>query len=91
MCKANHDIITKVQELMELRRMAEELQTEIDALQEAVKSFMGSEETMIAGAFKVSYKSVTSSRLDSTALKKEMPDVAARFMKQTVTRRFTVQ
>ena len=91
MCKANSDIITKVQELMELRRMAEELQTEIDALQEAVKSFMGSEETMIAGAFKVSYKSVTSSRLDSTALKKEMPDVAARFMKQTVTRRFTVQ
>jgi len=91
MCKANSDIITKVQELMELRRMAEELQTEIDALQEAVKSFMGSEETMIAGAFKVSYKSVTSSRLDSTALKKELPDVAARFMKQTVTRRFTVQ
>jgi len=76
---------------MELRRMAEELQTEIDALQEAVKSFMGSEETMIAGAFKVSYKSVTSSRLDSAALKKELPDIAARFMKQTVTRRFTVQ
>ena len=91
MCKANNDIITKVQDLMELRRMAEELQAEIDALQEAVKDFMGSEETMIAGAFKVSYKNVTSSRLDSTALKKEMPDVAARFMKQTVTRRFTVQ
>ena len=91
MCKANTDIIAKVQELMELRRMEEELQSEIDALQEAVKSFMGSEETMIAGAFKVSYKSVTSSRLDSAALKKELPDIAARFMKQTVTRRFTVQ
>jgi len=91
MCKANTDIIAKVQELMELRRMAEELQSEIDALQEAVKSFMGSEETMIAGAFKVSYKSVTSSRLDSAALKKELPEIAARFMKQTVTRRFTVQ
>ena len=91
MCKANTDIIAKVQELMELRRMEEELQSEIDALQEAVKSFMGSEETMIAGAFKVSYKSVTSSRLDSTALKKELPEIAARFMKQTVTRRFTVQ
>ena len=47
MCKANSDIITKVQELMELRRMAEELQAEIDALSEAVKSFMGSEETMM--------------------------------------------
>jgi len=91
MCKANNDIIIKVQELMELRRMSEELQAEIDALQETVKDFMGSEETMIAGAFKVSYKSVTSSRLDSAALKKELPDIAARFMKQTVTRRFTVQ
>jgi len=91
MCKANTDIIAKVQELMELRRMAEELQSEIDALQEAVKDFMGSEETMIAGAFKVCYKSVTSRRLDSAALKKELPDIAARFMKQTVTRRFTVQ
>ena len=91
MCKANNDIIAKVQELMELRRMSEELQTEIDALQEAVKDFMGSEESMIAGAFKVSYKSVTSSRLDSSALKRELPDIAARFTKQTTTRRFTVQ
>ena len=91
MCKANNAIIAKVQELMELRRMSEELQTEIDALQEAVKDFMGSEESMIAGAFKVSYKSVTSSRLDSSALKRELPDIAARFTKQTTTRRFTVQ
>ena len=91
MCKANHDIIAKVQELMELRRIAEELQTEIDALQEAVKSFMGSEETMIAGAFKVSYKNVISSRLDSAALKRDLPNVAALYTKQTTTRRFTVQ
>ena len=91
MCKANSDIITKVQELMERRRMAEELQTEIDALQEAVKSFMGSEETMIAGAFKVSYKSVTSSRLDSAALTRDLPNVAALYTQPTTTRRFTVQ
>jgi len=91
MCKANSDIITKVRELMELRRMAEELQTEIDALQEAVKSFMGSEETMIAGAFKVSYKNVTSNRLDSAALKRDLPNVVALYTKQTTTRRFTVQ
>jgi len=91
MCKANNDITIKVQELMELRRMAEELQTEIDALQEAIKSFMGSEETMIAGAFKVSYKSVTSSRLDSAALKRDLPNVAALYTRQTTTRRFTVQ
>ena len=91
MCKTNNEIIIKIQELMELRRMSEEIQAEIDALQESVKSYMGSEETMIAGAFKVSYKSVTSSRLDTTALKRELPDVAARYTRQTTTRRFTVQ
>jgi len=52
---------------------------------------MGSEETMIAGAFKVSYKSITSSRLDSAALKRDLPNVAALYTKQTTTRRFTVQ
>ena len=91
MCRASNDIITKVQELMELRRMVEELQSEIDALQEAVKDFMGSEESMIAGAFKVSYKSVTSTRLDSAALKRDLPNVAALYTKQITTRRFTVQ
>ena len=91
MCKANNEIVRKVQELMELRRLAEELQTEIEALQDAVKDFMGSEESMIAGAFKVSYKSVTSSRLDSAALKRELPDVAARYTRQSTVRRFTVQ
>ena len=91
MCTADNEIISKVQELMELRRMSEELQAEIDALQETVKDFMGSEESMIAGAFKVSYKSVTSSRLDSAALKRDMPNVAALYTKQTTTRRFTVQ
>ena len=91
MCKANNDSIAKVQELMELRRMSEELQAEIDTLQEAVKDFMGSEESMIAGAFKVSYKSVTSSRLDTAALKRDLPNVAALYTKQTTTRRFPVQ
>ena len=90
MCTPSKDIVAKVQELMELRRLSEELQAEINVLQDAVKDFMGEEETMIAGAFKVSYKRVTSSRLDSTALKRELPDVAARYMKQTTTRRFTI-
>ncbi|MBR2822170.1 MAG: hypothetical protein IKE24_00565 [Clostridia bacterium] len=34
MCKANESIITKVENLMELEKMAEELQEEIEALQD---------------------------------------------------------
>ena len=51
---------------------------------------MGDEETLLAGAFKVTWKAVTSSRLDSAALKKSLPEIAERFMKQTTTRRFCI-
>ncbi len=87
---SNPNLEPKVRELLELRRMREELDTEITAAEDAIKAAMGEDETLTAGAFKVSWKAVTSSRLDSTALKKAMPEIAARFMKQTTTRRFSI-
>ena len=90
MCIANKTISTKVQELVELRRMADELQAEIDALTDEIKAYMGDKETLTTNAFKVSWKNVTSTRLDTVALKKALPDVAARFTKTTVTRCFSV-
>ena len=87
---SNPNLEPKIKELMELRRMKEELDTEITQLEDQIKQSMGSEETLIAGAFKVTWKAVTSSRLDSTALKKALPEIAARFMKQSTTRRFQI-
>ena len=93
---SQEEIITTVeelQELQELRRMQEELEAEIEAAQECIKTHMlvNGAETLTAGAWKVSYKVVTSSRFDSTAFRKAMPDLAARFTRSTTTRRFTVQ
>ena len=87
---SNPNLESTVKELMELRRMKEELDTEITQLEDQIKQSMGNEETLIAGAFKVTWKTVTSSRLDSTALKKALPEIAARFMKQSTTRRFQI-
>lgn len=87
---SNPNLEPKVRELLELRRLREELDAEITAAEDAIKAAMGEEEILTAGAFKVSWKAVTSSRLDSTALKKAMPEIAARFMKQTTTRRFSI-
>ena len=87
---SNHSMEAKVKELIELKRMKEELDAEITAAEDEIKRVMGDEETLFAGAFKVSWKSYTSSRLDSTALKKALPDVAERFMKQTTARRFSI-
>lgn len=80
----------KARELQELKRMREELEAEIAGLEDAIKAAMGNEEQVTAGAFKITWKAVTSNRLDSSALKKELPDVAARYMKQTTVRRFVV-
>lgn len=80
----------KVMELKELQRMAEELQEEIASAQDELKAVMGDREEVVAGAFKIAWKAVTSSRVDTTALKKALPEVAERFLKTTTTKRFLV-
>lgn len=87
---SNPNMESKVKELMELKRMKEELEIEITAAEDEIKAIMGDEETLLAGAFKVTWKAVTSSRLDSTALKKALPEIAKQFMKQTTARRFSI-
>lgn len=85
------EIENTARELQELRRMKEELENEITSLEDVIKAEMGDREQMTAGAFKIDWKTITSSRIDTTALKKMMPEIAERFMKQTTTRRFCVR
>jgi len=87
---SNPNMEGKVKELMELKRMKEELEAEIATIEDDIKAVMGEEELLLAGAFKVTWKSVVSSRLDSAALKKAFPDIAAQFTKQTTARRFCI-
>lgn len=87
---SNPNLPPKITELMELKRMRDELDAEIQAAEDEIKAAMGDDDTLLAGPFKVTWKVVTSSRLDSTALKKALPEIAARFMKQTTIRRFSI-
>lgn len=82
----------KVKELRELRRMAEELQAEIDATQDAIKAHMDSQgvDTLAGSDWKVTWKPVIISRMDTAALKKALPEIAERFMKSTTNRRFVL-
>lgn len=81
---------SKAHELKELERMQEELTAEIEAIKDAIKAAMGDQEAVTAGAYKITWKPVTTSRLDAKALKAALPDVAARFTTSTTTRRFCV-
>ena len=87
---ATNDITAKGNELQELRKMTDELNAEIEKLTDEIKAFMSAEELMYAGAFKVSYKPVTTQRIDTTSMKKELPDLVQRYMKTTTSRRFSI-
>ena len=90
MCNANDSIISKVQELMEVRKMIEELQSEAESITDEIKSYMGDEETMMAGSYKVTWKQSVSRRVDTTALKKVLGDALDEYTKTVTTRPFKV-
>ena len=87
---SNPTLESTIHEILDLKRMREELDAAITSLEDSIKAVMGDEELLTAGAYKVSWKTFTSSRVDTTALKKAMPDVAAQFTKQTTARRFSI-
>ena len=84
------EIEAKAKELQELKRMREELDAEIATLEDAIKASMGDQEQVIAGAFRITWKSITSSRFDSSAFKKANPDLAAQFIKTSTVKRFSI-
>ena len=62
---SNPTMEPKIKELLELKRMKEELEAEITAMEDEIKQVMGNEETLLAGAFRVNWKPYTSSRFDT--------------------------
>ena len=87
-----NEMDSKIKELRELRRMADELATEMEAIKDSIKANMDAAgvDTITGTDWKGTYKAVTSSRLDTTALKKALPDLAQQFTKTTTARRFCI-
>lgn len=87
---STNELTSKIKELRELQALIEEAQAEAEAIKDALKAHMGDAEELRAGEYKVTWKTVTAARLDSKALRAALPDVAARFTRETTSRRFTV-
>lgn len=79
-----------VRELRQFQALEEEAKEQAEAIRDKIKGIMGDAEEIRAGEYKVTWKSVTSSRLDTAALKKAVPDLVAQFTKTSTTRRFSV-
>ena len=84
------DINTIMAELAQYTRMAEEIAATVDGLKDTIKKYMEENqlETLTGNEHKATYKTVTSSRIDTTALKRNAPDIAEKYTKTTETKRF---
>ena len=87
---AQNNLDSLMREIAEYTRMAEEVAATLDSLEDTLKKHMEENglDSIAGSEHKVSYKAVTSSRIDTTALKRDMPDIAATYTKTTVTKRF---
>ena len=80
----------KARELRQLQALIEEAQPEAETIKDAIKAAMGDSESVQAGEYRITWRAVTSARIDTSALRKALPDVAAAFTKETTVRRFCV-
>ena len=78
---STQELTAKVRELKELKAMAEELAAEITAIEDDIKAVMTERNTdeLIVDVYKIRWKIVTGSRLDTAAFKKAMPELAQQF------------
>ena len=90
---SNQELNHIAEELKQYRMMLEELKSTIDTLEQRIKSHMDESgiDTLILTSCKIIYKDITTTRLDSTALRKELPEIAARYSKTSTAKRFTIQ
>ena len=87
------DYAQLVAELREYQQMAEELAARIDEIKDEIKAGLSEQnlDTIVGKDFKITYKPVFTDRIDTKALKSEMPELAARYMKTSVAKRLVIK
>lgn len=82
----------KIREMRQLEQLIAEAEAEVEAIKDMLKAKMTEENTerMTVDIYEVRWTTVKSDRIDTTAFKKAMPDVAQQFVKTTTSRRFSI-
>lgn len=89
---STYEMDSKIKELRELRRMADELAAEIETITDSIKDEMAAREVdeLTGSDWKITWKLVNSRRFDSKAFKANHGDLYEQYLTETATRRFTV-
>ena len=85
-------ILKKVRRIRELEEQRAAIDAEMEALKDELKEVMTAAGTneLRAGDLRVTWKEVFSNRIDSKALKAELPNIYERFLRTGTTRRFLI-
>ena len=86
------EVEKKIAELKEYKRLAEDLDAQITALENEIKAEMEAQntDTLITSLFKVTWKKIISNRFDSGAFKKTHADLYEQYLRPQESRRFVV-
>ena len=86
------EIIAQIELMNEWERVIEEAKAEVEAIKDSIKAEMADRDLdeLEAGSYIVRYKTVATSRFDSTAFKKTYEDLYKAFLKQSTSRRFSI-
>ena len=89
---STHELTAQIESLRALEELIEEAKAEAETLRDAIKQEMLIREvdTLEAGQYIVRYTPVLSQRLDTTALKRALPEICKAYTKQVSSRRFTI-
>ena len=86
------EVEKKVAELKEYKRLADDLSTQITALENEIKAEMEAQntDTLITALFKITWKVITSRRFDSNAFRATHAELYEQYLRPQETRRFVV-
>lgn len=82
----NQDIEERVAYLQEVKGQIKDMQEEQKMLEAELKSMIADKSGILTQKYKVTWNVQTSHRIDTTALKEEMPDIAQKFMSESISR-----
>ena len=85
-------IINQIEALNEWEEIMEQAKAEIEAIKDALKAEMLARDTeeLEAGQYIIRWINVTTNRFDSANFKKNLPDLYKAYLKQSISKRFSI-
>ena len=89
---STNNIISQIEALNEWEELMEQAKAEVESIKDALKAEMLERDTeeLEAGQYIIRWTSITTNRFDSANFKKNLPDLYKAYMKQSISRRFSI-